>query len=296
MDEAARGIDFLNDRGVQHRDIKPQNLLLVGGGVKVADFGLAKFLEHSIGGNTGAMTPAYAAPEFLEGKTTSRSDEYALAVTYYQLRIGRLPFTGSIAQVYDGHRRRQPDLAPFTLPGERTALARALEKDPFKRWATCQEFCRSVEQWQGSCFFAASTLGSCSFQRSGSGPQQPAPYESGAADAPTTPARDETTRIKKPPRPPKPKKPKPRFRRLKRFLRFWEWDARAVVGIFALLGLALITIGALYYGYFSPIGSTLRPNPLAGPGGSALAESPEAQGGNHQLAGHDSRADTSGTV
>src|SRR5439155_4226337 len=48
MRDAARGIDHLNSIGVQHRDIKPQNLLLVGGGVKVADFGLAKLLEHTV--------------------------------------------------------------------------------------------------------------------------------------------------------------------------------------------------------------------------------------------------------
>src|SRR5205823_6312901 len=80
--EAAKGIDHLNGLDIQHRDIKPQNLLLVGGSVKVADFGLAKLLEHSVATNSGSMTPAYAAPEFLNGQTTAQSDQYSLAVTY----------------------------------------------------------------------------------------------------------------------------------------------------------------------------------------------------------------------
>ncbi len=108
--EAAKGIDHLNERGIQHRDIKPHNLLLVGGGVKVADFGLARLLEHSLTAASGCMTPAYAAPELLNGKVASQSDQYALAVTYCQLRVGRLPFEGNPAQILTGHLMLQPDL------------------------------------------------------------------------------------------------------------------------------------------------------------------------------------------
>jgi serine/threonine protein kinase len=61
MNDAAKGIDYLNSLGIQHRDVKPQNLLVVGGGVKVADFGLAKLLENTLSSNSGSMTPAYAA-------------------------------------------------------------------------------------------------------------------------------------------------------------------------------------------------------------------------------------------
>jgi len=139
MRDAARGIDHLNSLGIQHRDIKPQNLLLVGGGVKVADFGLAKVLEDTIVVNTGAMTPAYAAPEVFRGKVGIYSDQYSLAVSYCQLRGGRLPFQGNQAQLMAGHVLGEPDLS--MLPAEeRPAVARALAKDPDKRWPTCRAF------------------------------------------------------------------------------------------------------------------------------------------------------------
>jgi formylglycine-generating enzyme required for sulfatase activity len=139
LHDAAKGLDHLNSLGVQHRDVKPQNLLLVGGSVKVADFGLAKLLEHTSASNTGAMTPAYAAPEFFGGAVSAHSDQYSLAMTYCQLRGNRLPFSGSHAQMLDGHLLRPPDLT--MLPEEeRPAVARALAKEPDDRWPSCRAF------------------------------------------------------------------------------------------------------------------------------------------------------------
>jgi serine/threonine protein kinase len=137
--QAADGIDHLHTRNIQHRDIKPQNLLLKGDTLKVADFGLARVLANSVTGHTGSLTVAYAAPEFFDGRTTRRSDQYCLAVAYCQLRGGKLPFVGSTAQVVAGHLSRKPDLT--MLPEEeRPVVARALAKKPNERWPSCTAF------------------------------------------------------------------------------------------------------------------------------------------------------------
>jgi formylglycine-generating enzyme required for sulfatase activity len=141
--EAAKGIDQLNKLGIQHRDIKPQNLLLVGGGVKVADFGLAKLLEHSLTNASGSMTPAYAAPEVVNAQASRWSDQYSLAVTYCLLRQNRLPFEGSVAQMLAGHLMQEPNLT--MLPeAERPVVARALAKKPEDRWPSCQAFIEAL--------------------------------------------------------------------------------------------------------------------------------------------------------
>lgn len=152
MREAAKGIDYLNEYrhpaagqvvGIQHKDVKPQNLLLVGGTVKVADFGLARLLTHTITNATGNMTPAYAAPEFLSGQATRWSDQYCLAVSYCQLRGGRLPFEGTPIQVMAGHATQPPDLSMLPA-GERPAVARALAKKPPERWPSCRAFVQAL--------------------------------------------------------------------------------------------------------------------------------------------------------
>jgi serine/threonine protein kinase len=145
MREAAKGIDYLCKVQIVHRDIKPKNLLLVGGGVKVADFGLAKFLEQALASSSGAMTPSYAAPEFFRGEASGQSDQYALAVSYCELRGGRLPFTGTVAELMAGHLMNPPDLSMLPEP-ERPVVARALAKNSSERWPDCRSFVRALEQ------------------------------------------------------------------------------------------------------------------------------------------------------
>jgi serine/threonine protein kinase len=143
--QAADAVDFLQKRYIQHRDIKPQNLLLVGDTLKVGDFGLTRLLSHSVTGHTGSLTLAYAAPEFFDGKTTRHSDEYSLAVTYCQMRGGKRPFEGTPAALVAAHLNRAPDLSMLP-PEERPAVAKALAKRPAERWPTCRAFVEAVAQ------------------------------------------------------------------------------------------------------------------------------------------------------
>lgn len=144
MAQAAAALDFLNAGGpgsprAQHRDVKPQNLLLAGGVLKVADFGLVRCLEHTLTSHTGTHTKAYAAPEFFRNRLSSQSDQYSLAVTYCELRGGRRPFVGTEEAITRGHLTEEPDLSMLP-PAERPVVRRALAKTPRHRWPSCTAF------------------------------------------------------------------------------------------------------------------------------------------------------------
>jgi serine/threonine protein kinase len=154
MEDLARAVDFLNEPrhqlddggrvGVQHRDIKPGNIFVVGDSVRLADFGLAKILEATSATHTGRMTVAYAAPEVPAGRVSQWSDQYSLAVTYVQLRTGRLPFAGdSPVEILYAHVHNAPDL--LALPeAERPVVTRALAMQPEERWPSCCAFVQAL--------------------------------------------------------------------------------------------------------------------------------------------------------
>jgi hypothetical protein len=94
------------------------------------------------------MTFAYSPPEFFNKQTAKQSDQYALAATWCHLRGGRLPFTGTPAQVMAAHMQQLPDLT--MLPEEeRPAVARALEKNPLDRWPSCGAFVEALRHGDG---------------------------------------------------------------------------------------------------------------------------------------------------
>jgi serine/threonine-protein kinase len=156
MEDLARAIDFLNEPrhvtaegsrvGVQHRDIKPHNIFLVGGAVRLADFGLAKILEARDTSHTGAMSPHYVPPEMIEGRVSQWSDQYSLAVTYCQLRTGQFPYAvKAVNQILYAHLFQSPDLS--VLPEkERQVMLRALAKLPENRWPTCRAFALALKE------------------------------------------------------------------------------------------------------------------------------------------------------
>ena len=159
LTDVASAIDYLHsDRHVlegrngvalQHRDLKPQNILLFGDGAKVADFGQSRILDRGTSGGAGPCSLPYTAPECFGGKASRHSDQYSLAVTYCQLRGGHLPFVGDGDRVKAGHLAGTPNLGG--LPeAERPAVARALAKRPEERWPDCQAFMTALRVQGGT--------------------------------------------------------------------------------------------------------------------------------------------------
>lgn len=144
---AASAIDLLNqEHSIYHCDIKPQNILLVGGEAQVCDFGLAHKMVGDIRQTQQAFaSPAYAAPEVLEAGTYSRTvDQYSLAITYFELRTGLLPFdvtTG--AKILLAKCTGKLNLEPLSPP-ERKVIRRAMHVTPSERYPSCADFVKAL--------------------------------------------------------------------------------------------------------------------------------------------------------
>lgn len=145
MREAAEGIDELNDRGIYHRDIKPQNLFLVRGRVRVGDLGFAKFAGASTISNSVVGTIGYSPLEALRGQMKPTIDVFGLAATYVHLRTARRPFGDDVVTIIE--RMSHSDFEYAGLTGEEiTCLRRALSPDPGKRFPTAGELVRHLER------------------------------------------------------------------------------------------------------------------------------------------------------
>src|SRR5689334_1717350 len=154
--EAALALDFAHRHGVIHRDIKPDNILLIDGQAMVADFGIARAVGS--GGEsltqTGMSigTPGYMSPEQASGesKVDARTDVYALACVLYEMLAGEPPFSGPNAQavimrVMTETPRPITSVRQAVSPALTNAVARAMSKSPADRPSTAGEFAKQLE-------------------------------------------------------------------------------------------------------------------------------------------------------
>jgi serine/threonine protein kinase len=154
LSQAAEVLDFLNTRqhtidgkivSVQHCDVKPSNFLLFGDTVKLSDFGLATVSTGTQKLHRRAGTTIYAAPEVFLGRISDRSDQYSLAVTYYELSTATLPFHDTPPKFEKDYVRPEPDLS-LASKAEQSVLARALAPMPQNRWTSCRELIDRLRQ------------------------------------------------------------------------------------------------------------------------------------------------------
>ena len=156
--QIGEGLAKAHAQGVIHRDVKPGNLMLTEDGVKILDFGLAKFadarLKLTLEGST-IGTIAYMAPEQVRGdEADARSDVWALGAVVYEMLAGEVPFRGGYPEAIAHAIRHEP---PAPLRARRPEVPEALEqivfralhKDPAVRFQAARDVARALRRLQG---------------------------------------------------------------------------------------------------------------------------------------------------
>jgi len=151
-----KGLAYAHGKGVTHRDIKPDNLLVSDEGkIKITDFGLAIIADSAKMTMQGAVvgTPAYLPPEQVSGGTYDyRGDLFSTGVTFYEALTGTSPFSGqsfseTLKKILTYSPPGPSTLLPDIPPEFDQILARLLEKQPTKRYATADQALEEVKRF-----------------------------------------------------------------------------------------------------------------------------------------------------
>ncbi|HHP7233197.1 MAG TPA: CHASE2 domain-containing serine/threonine-protein kinase [Desulfobacterales bacterium] len=154
--EVAEALQYAHTHGVVHRDVKPENIILLDEGqIKVADFGIARVMSTS-NTQTGVIlgTPNYMSPEQVEGShVDGRSDLFSLGVVMYELLSGEKPFHGDnmahlMYNIANGSHVPLPQVAANVPECCVKIVNKLLSKDPDKRYKTAETLIKSLQQCQ----------------------------------------------------------------------------------------------------------------------------------------------------
>jgi serine/threonine-protein kinase len=166
--QVAEALGAAHDRGMVHRDIKPQNVLLTAtGGAKVADFGIARAVSSVTISRTGSVmgTAGYMSPEQALGKpATPKSDLYSLGVVLYETLTGELPYTAdnpiAVSMKHVNEPLRPPmELNPGIPEGMNALVTKLLAKDPEDRYADADELADDLRRVKRGLDPAAAGVG-----------------------------------------------------------------------------------------------------------------------------------------
>lgn len=144
--EMAKGITYLHDCDVVHRDLKPHNVFFEDGIVKIGDYSLSKLMtmSHRTGHTMTVGSVHYMAPEISLGRYDKTVDIYALGVMLYEMLTGKPPFLGeSMGEVLMRHMSGEVDVSDIAEPFASVVL-KAMAKDPDERYQTADEMAGAI--------------------------------------------------------------------------------------------------------------------------------------------------------
>jgi serine/threonine protein kinase len=168
--QIADALTTAHAQGIIHRDLKPGNIMETPKGVKLLDFGLAKYAATTLLGDAETTltvrsailgTPAYMAPEQIEGHDCdARTDIFALGLVLFEIATGSRAFAGSsqaqlISQIMHG----EPAFEKLAPPAFRLIVERCLAKDPVKRWQSASDLKLALEDMEMKTPSARTTRG-----------------------------------------------------------------------------------------------------------------------------------------
>ena len=154
MEQTLKGIQHAHERGVVHRDLKPQNIMLLEDGtVKVTDFGIARMasVDTKTMSEMALGSVHYISPEQASGNETDfKADIYSLGAIFYVLTTGRFPFDGDTpVSIALQHVQKQPDnprMINDTIPiGIDQIIMKAMQKDPANRFASAADMMKDIQ-------------------------------------------------------------------------------------------------------------------------------------------------------
>ena len=156
-EETLYALQHAHEHGIIHRDVKPQNIMLLrDGSIKVMDFGIARFFRSGVQTSTDKAMGSvhYISPEQAKGEQTdARSDLYSVGVMMYEMLTGQLPFNGdsnvavAIKQISEAPKPLR-EIDPNIPEGLEAIVLRAMQKAPEDRYASAQQMLEDISKFK----------------------------------------------------------------------------------------------------------------------------------------------------